>query len=273
MSVNREILSNDHGRLIGVPTVPQIPKSFGELAVSMSVGMRRAVRPETYSQVRHEFSDRKTWKNITARVLTYAQERGDDFFFIQVGANDGLKSDPIRQYVKQYEWSGLLVEPVPHYFKKLQHNYKNQPNLSFANAAISHCDGTATLFAAKERPDGKANPLQGLSSFHESVIRKHSWMTKSPEELIEPIEVPTMTWNSLIDKYAVDGLDYVVVDTEGHDKKVVEQIDFVDGPRPKFILYEHGHLNSQDQAELSVQLQSNGYRLTSLRRDTFAESI
>ena len=47
----------------------------------------------------------------------------DDFFFIQVGANDGLMCDPIRQFIVKHSWGGILVEPVPDYFELLKKNY------------------------------------------------------------------------------------------------------------------------------------------------------
>ena len=44
----------------------------------------------------------------------------DDFFFIQVGANDGVMCDPIRQFIVKHSWGCILVEPVPDYFELLK---------------------------------------------------------------------------------------------------------------------------------------------------------
>ena len=41
-------------------------------------------------------------------------------FFVQVGANDGVQSDPINHFVSEYGWRGILVEPQPAIFKKLK---------------------------------------------------------------------------------------------------------------------------------------------------------
>src|SRR5438046_1263614 len=45
--------------------------------------------------------------------------------FIQVGASDGMMNDPIREFVVSGRWRGLLVEPVPHSYKQLVHNYSH----------------------------------------------------------------------------------------------------------------------------------------------------
>src|ERR1043165_8619029 len=61
---------------------------------------------------------------------------GEDQFFIQVGAHDGLHYDPIRPWVEKFHWSGVLAEPQPIIFKRLVENYKNEPQLKFENVAI-----------------------------------------------------------------------------------------------------------------------------------------
>jgi hypothetical protein len=39
-----------------------------------------------------------------------------EFFFLQVGANDGVRHDPLRQIVLEYHLRGLCVEPLPDMF-------------------------------------------------------------------------------------------------------------------------------------------------------------
>ena len=38
---------------------------------------------------------------------------------------DGELADPIFRYMHEYSWAGLLVEPLPDLFQRLQHNYRN----------------------------------------------------------------------------------------------------------------------------------------------------
>src|SRR5579864_2855167 len=40
-------------------------------------------------------------------------EVGREFTFIQVGAFDGVSTDPLRKYIQTCGWRGVLVEPQP----------------------------------------------------------------------------------------------------------------------------------------------------------------
>jgi hypothetical protein len=46
---------------------------------------------------------------ICRRMLGY----GHEFTFIQVGAFDGITTDPLHKYITRYGWRGILMEPQP----------------------------------------------------------------------------------------------------------------------------------------------------------------
>ena len=75
----------------------------------------------------------------------------DDFFFVQIGAFDGVTADPIYELVQSRNWRGVLVEPQIEAFERLQENYAGQDGLQFFNVAICDHDGEIDLFT---RPDG-----------------------------------------------------------------------------------------------------------------------
>ena len=33
--------------------------------------------------------------------------------FVQIGANDGLHNDPVREFIVRDRWEGVLIEPLP----------------------------------------------------------------------------------------------------------------------------------------------------------------
>src|SRR5687767_667926 len=53
--------------------------------------------------------------------------RHPQFFFVQIGANDGRRGDPVFQFIRQYRWRGLLLEPQPDVFRVLVRNYEDEP--------------------------------------------------------------------------------------------------------------------------------------------------
>ena len=81
-----------------------------------------------------------------------ADRRDGDFYFVQIGANNGISADPIRPYVLKYHWRGVLVEPHPAAFARLVENYRAEPQLVFENAAIAEHDGVTALFTPKPTP-------------------------------------------------------------------------------------------------------------------------
>ena len=69
----------------------------------------------------------------------FSEAHGRRVTFLQVGASDGLRWDPIRSFIVRDAWDGILVEPLPSVFDLLQSNYGyvKKSKLVFVNAAIS----------------------------------------------------------------------------------------------------------------------------------------
>ena len=57
--------------------------------------------------------------NLLEFVLKDIILKTPDFFFVQVGANDGKMGDPLCDLIKKYKLKGLLIEPLPEEFKLL----------------------------------------------------------------------------------------------------------------------------------------------------------
>jgi hypothetical protein len=44
----------------------------------------------------------------------------DNFFFVQIGANNGQRFDPIYELVTRHKLAGLAIEPLPDLFEELK---------------------------------------------------------------------------------------------------------------------------------------------------------
>eukprot|EP00288_Rhodomonas_lens_P002868 CAMPEP_0177732996 /NCGR_PEP_ID=MMETSP0484_2-20121128/23431_1 /TAXON_ID=354590 /ORGANISM="Rhodomonas lens, Strain RHODO" /LENGTH=346 /DNA_ID=CAMNT_0019246311 /DNA_START=43 /DNA_END=1080 /DNA_ORIENTATION=+ len=58
-------------------------------------------------------------------------------FLLQIGACDGSSFDPVHDILKHLSWGGLLVEPLPDIFRRLQHTYAAFPLVTLANVAVT----------------------------------------------------------------------------------------------------------------------------------------
>jgi FkbM family methyltransferase len=200
-------------------------------------------------------------------VLAHLMLRKKELYFIQIGANDGMKDDPLQKFVKEYDWKGILVEPIPEAFEALKKNYGENPKLKFINAAIAEQDGVRTLYSFKHDDGFKGGTL--YSSFRRDVLLRN--IRFIPETAQQVVEVPVkcLSMCSLLREAGDNVVDLLLVDTEGYDFTILKMIDF-SMLKPRIICYEHTHLDKGDMTAATELLLSHGYRLTRDNLDTIA---
>lgn len=188
-----------------------------------------------------------------------------DFTFVQIGANDGLSNDPIRRYVIMYGFQGILIEPQPDVFMRLQTNYDGIPNVRFENAAIAPKDGEIEMYRFK-KVTGFPQWADGLASFSKESLTNNFQAVKGE---VETIIVPAISLTSLLRKHAIKHLDLLQIDAEGYDYEIIKMIDF-DAIKPEIIHFEHGFLSPSKQMECFGYLQSKGYKVYNNADNTVA---
>ena len=161
----------------------------------------------------------------------------DNFFFVQVGANDGVSSDPLYPTVVSRHLQGVLVEPLPDKFKELRRNYATESQLKFENCALAHENGEANLFRVASGAQ-YASWTQGVATFDRGLLLSHG----INDQDIEKVTVPALTFRALVDKHKIDHISLLQIDTEGFDYEVIEQA-FASSCFPKILHFEHKHLS------------------------------
>lgn len=208
-------------------------------------------------------------RSFRRKIVEFSQKR-KKLFFVQIGANDGYTDDPIYDLVKKYKWSGVLVEPVPEYFENLKLAYKNIPNLTFVNSAISTKNETRTLYGfSKKAPFWIRMHTKTKNSFSKETILSHSWYMPNLEKYIVGQKVKSINIKTLLDKYSDGKVDMLFIDTEGYDFKILKQFD-LNKNKPAVIYYEHKHLSIDDKNESWKTLQKQGYIIEKSLWNTFA---
>ncbi|MBX9633606.1 MAG: FkbM family methyltransferase [Magnetospirillum sp.] len=180
-------------------------------------------------------------------------------FFVQVGANDGVYDDPIRPYVLQHGWPGLLIEPLPDMFAQLTGNYADQPQLRFENCAI----GPAGSLPIYRMPVGIGAPsawYHGLASFRREVIASHAPLLKNLDRMIVEETVRCVPFMDLMAQHGIRTMDILLTDTEGYDLEVLRQVDFT-ALTPKVVYTEIRHLSPADLAAMRDLLTGHDYEV------------
>lgn len=207
--------------------------------------------------------------NRLHRLIADVASKNDNFFFIEIGCNDGVIHDPLYQLILTNNWRGILVEPVKFYFDKLRLNYQSNANLVFENIAISDKDETRDFYRVMEQADHLPAWSKGLGSFYPEIILKHKWAIPDLETYIVKDTVRCYSLASLLKKHNVDGLNLLMIDTEGYDYEILKQIDF-SKIKPELIIYEHKHISRQDRRECMKLLSAQDYVFTKHFSNTLA---
>lgn len=187
---------------------------------------------------------------------------------IQIGAHDGQTNDPLFPFLILHDWSGVLVEPLPAPFKRLQAIHRDRPRLRLARVAVGDEEAVQTLWTVQSVP-GLPPWAPQLASFRKDVILKHADRIPNLPDLLAPVSVPCLRLDSLLARFAITDFDLLHVDAEGLDAAILRQVNFLEH-HPKVILFEHKHLSPQDRAECEARLRAEGFVLACRHGDTIA---
>lgn len=185
------------------------------------------------------------------------RKQGENIFCFQVGANDGKNNDPVYKYFKTFGWKGLLVEPQVDVFRDgLTKTYQGNSNVILENVALANQEGELPFYRVAI---SKARWATGISIFDKKsllghiengyIIRKAKeegvQIPSDPEKIIEIVNVPTATVDSLFKRHGISRLDVICIDTEGYDFEILKLIDFKKYS-PELILFESKNLSDSD---------------------------
>jgi FkbM family methyltransferase len=194
-------------------------------------------------------------------------------FFIEIGSNDGDQHDHLRPFIQSRSWSGIMIEPVPYVFERLQWNYGDVEGVSLENAAIADRDGTMPFYHLAQAADEERESMPGwydaVGSFSKETILEHARDIPDIADRIIETEVPALTLASLCRKHGVERVDLILIDTEGYDYELIKAIDF-DSQRPRLLIYEHFHLSPADRAGCRELLGRHGYETMEEGFDTWS---
>lgn len=195
---------------------------------------------------------------------------------VQIGAGDGLHSDPLRPFLKEPgRYSAKLVEPIGYYFDKLHELYQNREDIQILNLSAGATNGSLELFHIRpsiaHNMNGEGPPNnwalgQGSSSRATVVywIYKNAWRGETytreiPAYIsaIEKISVPMIQTRDLID---LPDRTLLVVDVQGMELEIIWGLDRKSLPR--WIVLEED-LGSSAATDLLVEWGYSALRIGS----------
>lgn len=169
---------------------------------------------------------------------------------------------------------GLSVEPI----KKYLDNLPNKKMVTKVNCAVSDHDSKIKIYYVSEENIKKynfPNFLRGCNSINKPhpVTKGFVFGIYVPDELIDSVEVAVKSVRTLFQEYNVESLEYLKVDTEGHDNVIVNNYYDLCLENEKLfankILFESNPLADKNEVQKIIQkFTEKGYTLVSSGEDT-----
>jgi FkbM family methyltransferase len=167
---------------------------------------------------------------------------------------DGVKHDDLYPYVMSYDWTGVLVEPLPDMFEKLVENYFLKNGLKFENSAIANTEDITIYRVPQDKigVDGVPDWAEGCSTLlpnnHIDEIVPHMVAEK----------VKGVTIQKLYEKYGRE-YDFIQIDTEGYDYNIFLQL-LEQGLTADLYKIEVAHITYTKTVWMRWKLEQLGYK-------------
>lgn len=190
---------------------------------------------------------------------------------LQIGANDGIRNDPVRSLLVKYRPKAILVEPDPAAYALLTTSYgyliKQGVPIKLINAFVS--SGGGDYYSLSQFARSKMSMADQAMFARKSGFSKNSLLNylrsagyKDPEELVDCNPIPVV---SVCDLLKMTSPDLVVIDTEGLDWKLLAEFH-ESAANPIAIYFECGH-SSQWDTDLIERYKECGYQFSSFKHN------
>jgi hypothetical protein len=187
--------------------------------------------------------------------------------FIQVGANDGKRCDPLFPFIRDYGWKGTLIEPRKVFFQALQKLHGNNPAIRLVQAAITEDLSDRHLYFINPNLKGLPDWTLGLATLDKQRLEKAcSELGLSNESICEEM-IQCLPWEGLQPGTNLSLTDVLVVDAEGYDLTLLNLWNWTQR-RPKIIHFEHACSPLQDYFDFLKKASCLGYAMVTHGVDT-----
>ena len=160
----------------------------------------------------------------------------------------------------------LLVEPVPHNVVEIKKNLNNLEGIIIEQFALSDKNETRNFYFVKNTSIHKLKKhwSSGIGSFNKQHLLDHkSKRFNIEEEDIDNISIETIRFKDLVDKYNINQIDKLLVDVEGSEFAILNDID-LSAINIKKIIFEYKHFDGYQTTgkklkEILKKFEENGY--------------
>ena len=154
----------------------------------------------------------------------------EEGFLVDVGAADGVTNSNSRHLILNKKWKGILVEPHPEYFKKLELLYNDNLNIKLLNNAAFKEETVLPFYIYDDRNVDSGQVSTISEQFKNRVINRFG------DGYSKVVNIQTLKLSTILKD--ITHIDFLSIDCEGVDIDVINSHDF-SKVRPKLIGLEH----------------------------------
>jgi FkbM family methyltransferase len=192
-------------------------------------------------------------------ICRHMFEFGQACTFVQIGAYDGVSTDPLRKYIDRCGWRGVMLEPQPRPASQLRELYRGNKGIVILEAALDRERGTRSLYSVES--DKLPNWAGGMASFWREHILKHDYLIDGLETMLRELSVDCIPFSEVLDVLPSEKLDLLQIDAEGADGYILSLFPF-DRIHPAIIHWEIKNMTRIQQEEALDILSRHAYRIS-----------
>ena len=180
-------------------------------------------------------------------------------FFVEAGANDGLKQSNTYYLEAVKGWRGILIEPVRDLYYKCK---QNRPNSICINAALVSSD-----YGASHVELEYADLMTCVSSSSENYEFDHDHVLLGKQiqsiasDAPKQVRAKALTLTNIFENYQLKRIDFMSLDLEGYEIEALRGLD-LERYGPSWLLIEVRNLPSLEKVldglyQVEAELTSN----------------
>ena len=195
------------------------------------------------------------------KILKNAVQRGMVQNVLQIGSNDGLKNDPLNNWINNFELNVILIEPFEDNFLKLKGNYASaKSQIHFEQVGISDRNEEREYYFLKDIKSHEPDWYDQIGSFDYSTFMSNISVNSYLLDRVGKRRIFCKKIETILEEQRWQKLDFLHIDAEGFDYIILKNLN-LNEIRPMFILFETDWMKIYEFKHIRNILSNNQYSI------------